>query len=188
MLSIRDFFIYLFIMAGVTYLIRALPLVIFKGKITNRFVQSFLYYVPYAVLGAMTFPSILFSTGNLAASIAGLITACVLAFKEKSLIIVAAFACLASFCVILIVSLSKCRGWRPRQPTGSCRTSLLNTSSILLSMVLICLRSEIGNGISDKKAFLLIKYTHTKRDFRLFGSSFFVHKNIPRHMTRDKKC
>ena len=81
MLSIRDFFIYLFIMAGVTYLIRALPLVIFKGKITNRFVQSFLYYVPYAVLGAMTFPSILFSTGNLAASIAGLITACVLAFK-----------------------------------------------------------------------------------------------------------
>ena len=79
MLSIRDFFIYLFIMAGVTYLIRALPLVIFKGKITNRFVQSFLYYVPYAELGAMTFPSILFSTGNLAASIAGLITACVLA-------------------------------------------------------------------------------------------------------------
>ena len=101
MMSIRDFFIYLFIMAGVTYLIRALPLVIFKGKITNRFVQSFLYYVPYAVLGAMTFPSILFSTGNLAASI----TACVLAFKEKSLIIVAAFACLASFCVILICQL-----------------------------------------------------------------------------------
>ena len=64
MLSIRDFFIYLFIMAGVTYLIRALPFVIFKGRITNRFVQSFLYYVPYAVLGAMTFPSILFSTGK----------------------------------------------------------------------------------------------------------------------------
>lgn len=105
MLSIRDFFIYLFIMAGVTYLIRALPFVIFKGKITNRFAQSFLYYVPYAVLGAMTFPSILFSTGNLAASIAGLITACVLAFKEKSLIVVAAFACLASFCVILISQL-----------------------------------------------------------------------------------
>jgi len=58
----------------------------------------------------------------------------------------------------------------------------------LLNMVLICLRSEIGNGISDKKAFLLIKYTHTKRDFHLFGSSFFVHKNIPRLATRDKKC
>ena len=85
MLSIRDFFIYLFIMAGVTYLIRALPLVIFKGKITNRFVQSFLYYVPYAVLGAMTFPSILFSTENLAASIAGLITACVHSRKKALL-------------------------------------------------------------------------------------------------------
>ena len=47
---------------------------------------------------------------------------------------------------------------------------------------------EIRDGISDKKAFLLIKYTHTKRDFRLFGSSFFVHKNIPRLATRDKKC
>lgn len=80
------------------------PLVIFKGKITNRFVQSFLYYV-ICCAGAMTFPSILFSTGNLAASIAGLITACVLSFKEKSLIIVAAFACLASFCVILICQL-----------------------------------------------------------------------------------
>ena len=48
---IRDFFIYLFIMAGVTYLIRVLPFVIFKGKITNTFIKSFLYYVPYAVLG-----------------------------------------------------------------------------------------------------------------------------------------
>ena len=46
---IRDFFIYLFIMAGVTYLIRVLPFVIFKGKITNTFIKSFLYYVPYAV-------------------------------------------------------------------------------------------------------------------------------------------
>lgn len=91
--------------SDLSYSCPALPLVIFKGKITNRFVQSFLYYVPYAVLGAMTFPSILFSTGNLAASIAGLITACVLSFKEKSLIIVAAFACLASFCVILICQL-----------------------------------------------------------------------------------
>ena len=69
---LRDFFIYLFIMAGVTYLIRVLPFVIFKGKITNRFVKSFLFYVPYAVLGAMTFPAILFSTGNYIASVAGL--------------------------------------------------------------------------------------------------------------------
>lgn len=101
-ISIRDFFIYLVIMSVVTYLIRALPFVIFKGKITNRFVQSFLYYVPYAVLGAMTFPAILFSTGNIVSSLAGLITAVILALKEKSLITVAVFACVAALVVNLI--------------------------------------------------------------------------------------
>lgn len=99
---IRDFFIYLFIMAGVTYLIRALPFVIFRGKIKNTFIKSFLYYVPYAVLGAMTFPAILFSTGNYVASAAGLIVACILAFKEKSLLIVAIFACITALAVNLI--------------------------------------------------------------------------------------
>ncbi len=102
-MKIQDFFIYLFIMAGVTYLIRVIPFVIFKGKITNTFIKSFLYYVPYAVLGAMTFPAILFSTENYASAIAGLIVACVLAFKEKSLLTVAIFACLASFAVNLII-------------------------------------------------------------------------------------
>ena len=97
---IRDFFIYLFIMAGVTYLIRVLPFVIFKGKIT--FIKSFLYYVPYAVLGAMTFPAILFSTGNYISSIAGLIVACIMAFKEKSLLIVAIFACVTALAINLI--------------------------------------------------------------------------------------
>ena len=99
---LRDFFIYLFIMAGVTYLIRVLPFVIFKGKITNRFVKSFLFYVPYAVLGAMTFPAILFSTGNYIASVAGLITACIMAFREKSLLTVAIFACVSALVVTLI--------------------------------------------------------------------------------------
>lgn len=98
----RDFFIYLFIMAGVTYLIRVLPLVIFKGKITNTFIKSFLYYVPYAVLGAMTFPAILFSTGNYVSSVAGFIVACILAFKEKSLLTVAIFACVTALVINLI--------------------------------------------------------------------------------------
>lgn len=101
-MNISDFFIYLFIMAGVTYLIRVVPFVIFRGKITNTFIKSFLYYVPYAVLGAMTFPAILFSTGNYASSIAGLIVACILAFREKSLLTVAIFACLAAFAVNVI--------------------------------------------------------------------------------------
>ncbi|MEE0859160.1 MAG: AzlD domain-containing protein [Acutalibacteraceae bacterium] len=102
-MNIKDFFIYLFIMAGVTYLIRVIPFVIFKGKITNTFIKSFLYYVPYAVLGAMTFPAILFSTGNYASAVAGLIVACILAFKEKSLLTVAIFACLSALVVNLII-------------------------------------------------------------------------------------
>lgn len=101
-MNIKDFLIYLFIMAGVTYLIRTVPFVIFKGKITNTFIKSFLYYVPYAVLGAMTFPAILFSTGNYTSAVAGLIVACILAFKEKSLLTVAIFACLAAFIVNMI--------------------------------------------------------------------------------------
>lgn len=93
-------------MAGVTYLIRVLPLVIFKGKITNTFVKSFLYYVPYAVLGAMTFPAIIFSTGNYVASVAGLIVACILAFKEKSLLTVAIFACVTALVINLLCLLN----------------------------------------------------------------------------------
>lgn len=102
---VSDFFIYLFIMAGVTYLVRALPFVIFRGKIKNIFIKSFLHYMPYAVLGAMTFPDILFSTGNYISSIAGLIVACLLAFKEKSLLVVAIFACIAALAVNLICML-----------------------------------------------------------------------------------
>ncbi|MEE0930151.1 MAG: AzlD domain-containing protein [Acutalibacteraceae bacterium] len=101
-MNIKDFFIYLFIMAGVTYLIRTIPFVIFKGKITNTFIKSFLYYVPYAVLGAMTFPAIIFSTGNYTSAVVGLIVACILAFKEKSLLTVAIFACLTAFIVNVI--------------------------------------------------------------------------------------
>ena len=104
-MNVKDFFIYLFIMAGVTYLIRVLPFVIFKKKITNKFIKSFLYYVPYAVLGAMTFPEILYSTGHYASAIAGLSVACILAFREKSLLTVAIFACAAAFVINLIFML-----------------------------------------------------------------------------------
>ena len=56
---------YLVVMAGVTYLIRAVPFVLFRKRIKNKFIQSFLYYIPYAVLAAMTFPSIFYSTGSI---------------------------------------------------------------------------------------------------------------------------
>ena len=63
--------IYIAIMAGVTYLIRMLPIMVFRRKIKSQVVQSFLYYVPYAVLGAMTIPAVFYSTGSMAASAAG---------------------------------------------------------------------------------------------------------------------
>lgn len=85
--------LYIAVMAGVTYLIRMLPLAIFKTRINSRFLRSFLYYVPYAVLGAMTFPAILFSTNTLPSAIAGFLVALVLAFFERSLLTVALSAC-----------------------------------------------------------------------------------------------
>ncbi len=94
---------YLAVMAGVTYLIRMLPLVAFRKKIRSRFIKSFLYYVPYAVLGAMTFPAIIYSTGSIPTACAGLIVALLLAWKEKSLLTVALCASAAAFIMGLIV-------------------------------------------------------------------------------------
>ena len=89
----NDFWLNLAVMAGVTYLVRMLPLALFKRKIENVFIQSFLYYVPYAVLGAMTFPAILSSTGSIWSAVAGLAVAVLLAFYEKGLMTVALCAC-----------------------------------------------------------------------------------------------
>ena len=89
---------YIFVMAGVTYLIRMLPLVLFKKEITSPYIKSFLYYVPYACLAAMTFPAILTATaGGIISGAAGLIVALIVAYREKSLLTVALFACAAVF-------------------------------------------------------------------------------------------
>lgn len=87
------------IMALVTYVVRMLPLAVFRKKITNQFIQSFLAYVPYAVLSAMTFPAILSSTSSGWSAAAGLAVAIVLAYKDKSLLIVALGATAAVFLV-----------------------------------------------------------------------------------------
>ena len=79
---------YIFTMALTTYLIRMLPLPIFRKPIKSRFLRSFLHYVPYACLTAMTFPSILSSTASLISGAAALIVAVVLAYREKSLLTV----------------------------------------------------------------------------------------------------
>lgn len=78
-----------FIMAGVTYLIRMLPLVLFHKKINNIFIQSFLYYVPYAVLAAMTFPDIFHSTSSPYSAMAGTAAALLMAGKKQGLLVVA---------------------------------------------------------------------------------------------------
>ena len=90
-------------MAGVTYLIRMLPLSLVRGKIESTFVKSFIFYVPYAVLSAMTIPAIFYSTSSLASAIAGLLVAIVLAFIGKSLLTVAISACASVFIVELII-------------------------------------------------------------------------------------
>lgn len=105
MSDISLFFKYLAVMAITTYLIRMLPLVLCQKKITNRFVRSFLYYIPYAVLGAMTFPAIFSSTGNVYSATAGCLVAIFLGWKEKSLLTVAAVASFAVFVVEMILKL-----------------------------------------------------------------------------------
>ena len=74
-------YIYIFIMAGVTYLIRMLPLVLVKKEIQNVTVKSFLYYVPYVTLSVMTFPAILTATNSIISAAAGFIAAVVTAFR-----------------------------------------------------------------------------------------------------------
>lgn len=91
------YFIYLVIMATVTYLVRMLPITLFQKEITNIYVKSFLYYVPYAVLGCMTFPAVFSATGNIISSTLASIIAIYFAYKEKSLVQVAVVACLVAY-------------------------------------------------------------------------------------------
>lgn len=91
----------LLIMAGVTYLIRVLPMTLFTREIKSRYIKSFLYYVPYAVLGAMTFPHIIHETNNPVNAAFGMITAVVLSYMGKSL----NFVAVASVLVVYVCNL-----------------------------------------------------------------------------------
>ena len=81
-------YVYIFTMALTTYLIRMLPLTIFRKPIKSRFLRSFLHYVPYACLTAMTFPAILSSTATILSGTAALVVAVFLAYRGKSLLTV----------------------------------------------------------------------------------------------------
>ena len=89
MMSIGYIILGIAVMALVTYLVRVLPMVIFRKKITNVRIKSFLYYVPYAVLSAMTFPAIFSSTGTYPSAIAGCGVAVLLAYFDRGLLTVA---------------------------------------------------------------------------------------------------
>lgn len=95
----HNIYLYILTMAGVTYLIRMLPLVLAKKEITNTYIKSFLYYVPYACLAAMTFPAILHATDSIYSALAGFAVAIIAAYREKSLLTVALLACVAVFIV-----------------------------------------------------------------------------------------
>lgn len=95
----NNVYIYILVMAGVTYLIRMLPLALSKKEITSPFIKSFLFYVPYACLAAMTFPAILTSTASIISAIVGFAVAVFMSYKEKSLLTVALCACAAVFVV-----------------------------------------------------------------------------------------
>lgn len=100
------FALYLLVMAGVTYLVRMLPLVLVKHKIENRFIRSFLYYVPYSVLAVMTIPAIFDATPSLLSAIIGFTVALVLAYYERGLLTVALAGCgsvLATEVILLLI-------------------------------------------------------------------------------------
>lgn len=88
-MNLTQMLICLAIMAGITYLIRVLPITVLRKKITSIFIKSFLFYVPYAVLAALTFPAIFTATGNIVTSVVGTIVALIFAFFDLGLIVVA---------------------------------------------------------------------------------------------------
>lgn len=95
--------IYIAVMAGVTYLIRMIPFTVFRKKIKSKFFRSMLFYIPYAVLSAMTIPAIFYSTGNVITAAVGTVVALALAYFRLPLIAVALAAAGTAFATGLII-------------------------------------------------------------------------------------
>lgn len=98
------FWIYLAVTAGVTYLVRMLPLVLIKRTIQSRFLLSFLHYIPCAVLTVMTVPACLYATGTFLTAAVGVAVALVVAWKGKGLVTVALCACLGALITELVLT------------------------------------------------------------------------------------
>ncbi len=99
----HNVYIYIFIMAAVSYLIRVLPLTLIRKEIKNKTIRSFLFYVPYVTLAVMTFPAILESTNSMWSGLLALLIGIILAWCGKSLFQVAVFSCLAVFLLELFL-------------------------------------------------------------------------------------
>ena len=98
--------VYMIVMAGVTYLIRMLPFTLFRKKIRSRYFRSLLYYIPYAVLSAMTLPAAFYATGNVISGAVGLAVGGFFAYRGKGLTFVAIVSCAAAFlaeCVLRLI-------------------------------------------------------------------------------------
>ena len=102
---VPNFLIYLAVMALVTYLVRMLPLVLIKKKIENKYLSSFLYYIPYSVLTVMTVPGILYSTGHIISAVGATAIAVLLSYKRKSLITVAGASVLMALALEVLLYL-----------------------------------------------------------------------------------
>ncbi len=96
-------YIYIAVMVIITYAIRVLPLTLIRGQIKNRFLQSFLYYVPYVTLAVMTFPAIVNATQSPVAGAAALLVGIVLAWLGAGLFPVAVSCCVVVFVLELIL-------------------------------------------------------------------------------------
>lgn len=99
----EKFIVYLLVMASVTYLVRMIPLVAIKEKIKNKFILSFLHYIPYTVLSVMTVPAIFYATDSPITAAVGFIVAISAAFFGRSLVQVAALSCLGVLATELIM-------------------------------------------------------------------------------------
>lgn len=99
----RNVYIYILVMAVVTYLIRVLPLTLIRKEIKNKFIQSFLYYVPYVTLAVMTFPSILEATGSTLSALVAFLVAMLIAWCGGSLFMVSVIACAVVFLMELLI-------------------------------------------------------------------------------------
>lgn len=102
-MNLERFFYYLLIIAGVTYLVRTIPFILIRKQLQNRFLRSFLSYIPYTVLAAMTIPAIFYATTSKIAAGMGLLTAILFSVLGRSLIFVATAACFAVFIMNMIL-------------------------------------------------------------------------------------